>query len=147
MDTTLATNADAQLILKLYELRMETGLRAARKWVMLEFWPKTPGEMLNVLRAFGTEENAYLRQVVSYWEMAAALVLHGALNAALFLDCSQENLFIFSKFHGFLDEIHKEFPRFFVHTQELIEMFPAVRKRLEIIKERLEDGIGRAVKA
>ncbi len=37
MEANLASNADAQLILKLYELRMEATMRAARQWFTAEF--------------------------------------------------------------------------------------------------------------
>lgn len=131
MDTTLANNADAQLILKLYELRTEQGLRSARKWVVGEFWPTTAEEFFAVQRAWGTEHNAYLRQVVSYWEMAAAFVLHGALDAELFLDCVGENILILAKFHPLLEEIRKQAPGFLKNTEELTQRFPAVRQRLE----------------
>lgn len=146
MDTTLATNADAQLILKLYELRTEAGLRAARKWVVGEFWPKSAEELLTVLRDFNSQQSAYLRQVVSYWDMTAALVLHGAINAELFFDCNGENLFIFSKISNFIPAIHTEFPGFFARTQELVEKYPSVRKRLESLKERLALRAGNQAK-
>ena len=138
MDATLANNADAQLILKLYELRTEEGLRSARKWVVGEFWPTTSEEFFAVQRAMGSDHNAYLRQVVSYWEMAAAFVLHGALDAELFFDCVGENLLLLAKFHPILGEIRKELPSFLKNTDELTRRFPAVRQRLEGIVKMLE---------
>ncbi len=138
MDATLANNADAQLILKLYELRTEEGLRSARKWVVGEFWPTTSEEFFAVHRAMGSDHNAYLRQVVSYWEMAAAFVLHGALDAELFFDCVGENLLLLAKFYPILGEIRKEVPGFLKNTDELTRRFPAVRQRLEGIVKRLE---------
>jgi hypothetical protein len=138
MDTMLATNADAQLILKLYELRTEVGMRKARKWVTEQFWPQTAQDALRVLCAFGTDENAYLRQVLSYWEMAAAFVLHGALDADLFLACNGENLFILAKLHPFLKEIREESPFFLIRTEELTMKFPTARRRLEAMIKREE---------
>jgi hypothetical protein len=140
MDATLANNADAQLILKLYELRTEQGLRCARKWVVGEFWPSTSEEFFAVQRAWGTEHNAYLRQVVSYWEMAAAFVLHGALDAELFFDCVSENLLLLAKFHPFLGEIRKQAPGFLKNTEELTGKFPAIRLRLEGMIKMLESS-------
>jgi len=67
----LSTNNDAELILKLYELRTEPTMREARNWITTEFWPNTAEEFFAVQRGRGTKENAYLRQVTSYWEMAA----------------------------------------------------------------------------
>lgn len=138
MDTMLATNADAQLILKLYELRTETGMRKARKWITEQFWPQTAQDLLRVHRAFGSDENAYLRQVLSYWEMAAAFVLHGALDADLFLACNTESLFILAKLHPFLKEIREEAPGFLSRTEELTVKFPTARRQLEVMIKRDE---------
>jgi hypothetical protein len=138
MDATLANNADAHLILKISVLRPENGFRCARQWVVGEFWPTTGEEFFAVQRAMGTDHNAYLRQVVSYWEMAAAFVLHGALDAELFFDCVGENLLLLAKFHPILGEIRKELPGFLKNTDELTRRFPAVRQRLEGIVKMLE---------
>lgn len=131
MDTMLATNADAQLVLKLYELRTEAGMRTAWEWVASQFRPQTAQDCLNVLHAYGSLECGYLRQVESYWEMAAAFVLHGALDADLFLACNSENLFLLAKFHPFLQEIRSESPQFLTRTEELAVKFKAARRRLE----------------
>lgn len=131
MGTMLATHGDAVLILKLYELRMEPGLRAARQWVTAKFWPQSAQDVLNVQNAFGTKENEYLRQVVSYWEMASALVLHGALDGDLFLDCNGENFFLLAKFLPFLQELRATVPHFLKHTEELTSRYSSARERLE----------------
>ena len=82
----MATAADAELILRLYELRRESRMREARNWVVHEFNPKTLDELLAVQRDFGSEHNQFWRQVISYWEMAAAFVLRGVLDGDLFFD-------------------------------------------------------------
>src|SRR5215469_5757402 len=76
----MATVADAGLILQLYELRQEETLRRARKFMVFEFNPKTLEELRAVSRNPGSQENAYWRQTVSYWEMAASFVLRGAID-------------------------------------------------------------------
>ena len=78
------THADAQLILQLYDLRREAEMRKARNWVATQFWPQSAADYIKVASAVGTPENAWLRQVTSYWDMVAAFVLHGALNEELF---------------------------------------------------------------
>ncbi len=70
---------DAELILKLYDLRRESVMREARTF-MAQFAPKSVDELVALTTAFGTKEQAYLRQVAGYWEMAASLVNRGALN-------------------------------------------------------------------
>ncbi len=138
MDTMLATNGDAQLILKLYELRTEERMRNARRWVTSEFWPSSAEEILSVLHASETDENAYLRQVTSYWEMAAAFVLHGALDADLFIACNTESLFILAKFYPFLKEVRAESPNFLIRTEELANRFGEARQRLQRMIQKQE---------
>ena len=77
-----ATHQDAELIVKLYELRREAVMREARNFVG-SFTPSSFDELWAVMSDFSTKENAYLRQVYSYWEMVAALIAHGTINAAL----------------------------------------------------------------
>jgi hypothetical protein len=82
----MATAADAELVLRLYELRREEMLRKARRFLVFDFNPKTLEELRAVSRDTKSEKNPYWRQVLSFWEMAASLVLRGALDADLFLD-------------------------------------------------------------
>jgi len=79
------TVADAQLILHLYELRREPEMRKARNWWGGEVFPQNADDYLKVLWAMNSPENNWLRQVQSYWGMAAAFVLQGVLNEDLFL--------------------------------------------------------------
>lgn len=125
MEAQLATHEDADLILKLYDMRREPLLRQARKWLIFEFNPATAEEFFAVLQPSTSDENAYYRQVVSYWEMAASLVLHGTINADLFLDTSGEGIFILAKFHGFRDAVQAKTGRPFMrNTAKLVEKYP-----------------------
>jgi predicted metal-dependent enzyme (double-stranded beta helix superfamily) len=69
------------VILKIYDLRREPVMRAARKFVVSEFWPQNYDEFKAVVTGYGTEPNAWFRQVLTYWNMVAALVLRGAVEA------------------------------------------------------------------
>ena len=111
MEQLLATPADAGIILKLYELRTEAVMRQARAWMTGEFWPKTADEFFAVLNNPADPHSPWLRQVLTYWEMAAALVLHGALSADLFVDCNAEGFFLLAKFAPILDAIREKMPR------------------------------------
>ena len=128
MERQIATFEDAQLILKLYELRRETVLRQARRWLVFEFHPATPQEFLDMAQPSGSQENAYFRQAVSYWEMAASLVLHGALTADLFLASNGEGLYILAKFNAFREPYQAKTGRPFMHqTSQLVESYPMAR--------------------
>ena len=135
----MATAADAELILKLYDLRREPRLRAARQWVMHDFNPHTLDDLLAVQRDFGSEHNQYWRQVIGYWEMAAALVLNGALNKELFLSTNGENIFLLAKFGLFNEQYSQTYPGGFMpQTTTLIESHPASHDRCARLRSMLQ---------
>ena len=137
MEQMLATPADAEIILKLYQLRTEPIMRQARAWVGGEFWPKTAQEFFVVAENPADPHNAYFRQVTTYWEMAAAMVLHGAVSAELFFDCNGEGFFLLAKFSPILDEIRGRMPGFLVKTSTLVNRFATAAQRYEMIQKRL----------
>ncbi len=133
-----ATQADADLICYLYDLRRDDEMRKARHFVSAEFWPETAEDVLRVIRSYPSQENTYLRQVLSYWEMAAAFVLRGALHEKLFYDCTGEMYCVFSKFQPFLKELRPKLPYFLLTVEEVIMRLPEGRERLARIQRRLE---------
>ena len=88
-----ATYDDANLLLRLYELRREEKLRAARDWFARNFHAGTLEEMQK-LCPVGSQENAYIRMVTGYWDMAASFVTSGVLHQELFAQSSREMLFV-----------------------------------------------------
>jgi hypothetical protein len=107
-----ATYDDANLILRLYELRREEKLREARDWFGMNFRAKSMEEIMQKIPP-GSKENAYFRMVVSYWEMAASLVNSGVLNRDLFFQSNGELLFVWERvkdvapgFRGFMKNPH-----------------------------------------
>ena len=136
-ETTLATTADAELILKLYELRTEPTMREARAWLAGKFFPRTSEEFFAMANARGSQENAWYRQVTSYWEMAAAFVLHGALNGDLFVDCNSEPFFIYAKFQPLLPEIRETMPTFLSKLGQVIDQSPTAKAKVEQMSKRV----------
>src|SRR6185312_9002503 len=110
----MATEADAELVLRLYELRREETLRQARRFMVFEFNPKTLEELRAVSRDPAAEKNVCWRQTLSYWEMAASLVLRGAVDAELFLDPKAEGILLYAKFHHFHAQTEKESGNVFI---------------------------------
>jgi hypothetical protein len=110
----------------------------ARAWITGEFWPTTAEEYFVVASNPADPHNAWLRQVLSYWEMAAAMVLHGAVSAELFVDCNGEGFFLLAKFAPILDAIREKSPGFLMKTQELVSRFSAASQRYEIVLKNME---------
>jgi hypothetical protein len=116
-----STPADADVVLKLYDLRRESVMRDARSWYLMKFWPKSAQEVADVSNAFGTQENAYFRQIVSYWEMSASLALRGAVDPDLFMDWSGEMVFFFAKIYPYLKEVREKVnPGFWLKVETVI---------------------------
>ncbi|MEP6962775.1 MAG: hypothetical protein ABI995_11905, partial [Acidobacteriota bacterium] len=91
-----STYDDANLMLRLYDLRREEKMRAARNWFVANFRCKTLKEMGEVCPP-GSEANAFFRQVVSYWDMAGSFVNSGVLNAELFYANTREILLVWER--------------------------------------------------
>jgi hypothetical protein len=121
-----ATYEDAELILKLYDLRREERLRAARAWFTGQFSAGSPGELMEKYPP-GSEHNAYYRMVTTYWEMAASFVVRGIVHPELFFESGGEMLFVFEKIRPFLDEMRK------------IRKNPALYRNLEIASQKYID--------
>jgi hypothetical protein len=101
---TTPTYDDANLILRLYDLRREEKLRAARKWIGSMPALTTRDEWLKICPP-GSEENAYFRMVTTYWEMAASFVVNGILNRELFYRSNNlELLVVWEKIRRFVPE-------------------------------------------
>jgi hypothetical protein len=135
----MATAADAELILRLYDLRREETLRAARRFLLFDFQPKNLEELRAVSRDAKAPKNVHWRQAISFWEMAASLVLRGALDADLFLDSSGEGIHLYAKFHHFHAETEKQSGKpFMAQTATLIEKYPAAKARYEAMVKQFE---------
>lgn len=130
-----ATASDGQLMLQLYDLRREPEMRKARTWFLVDFWPLNADDFLKVTNAFPSQENNWLRQVTGYWDMAASLVLQGALHEELFLQpgCSGEMFFFFAKIKPFLKELRQKMnnPDAWSNIEKVATGSKLARKRLE----------------
>jgi hypothetical protein len=78
-----ATYEDANLLLRLYELRREDKMRQARDWFNKNFHANNLEELSKIC-PLGSQEHAYFRMVSSYWDMAASFVTSGVLQRELF---------------------------------------------------------------
>jgi len=134
-----ATAADAQLIIELYDLRREAELRKARAW-WANFWPQSADDILAVASKFGSQENAWFRQVGGYWEMAASMVVRGSLNEDLFFDANGELWFTFAKVQPYLEEVRERMsaPEAFRNVEKIATGSKQARERLQRMMKRAE---------
>jgi hypothetical protein len=134
-----ATAEDAQIIMKLYDLRREPEMRKARHWYA-GWWPVSADEILQVINSFGTQENAWFRQVNGYWDMAASFVLRGVVNEELFFDSAGEMWFTLAKLQPFLQEVRQKanIPQGFVRVETVAIRTKVGRERLKMMLKRAE---------
>jgi hypothetical protein len=127
---------EAGLILKLYELRREETMRKARDWYFREFNPQT---MADFSAAIFGEHSGHVRMVVTYWDMAAALVNRGAIGVELFTDANGEQIGVFAKIEPLLGEIRAAFgPQFAGNLEKLIDATPNGRQRTAATREQMK---------
>ena len=140
MSTSQATYQDAELVLKIYDLRREKVMREARNF-FATFMPSSFDDLASVMFAFDKPENAYLRQVLGYWEMVASLIVHGTLNAALAQDTQGEMVFVYSRVQPFLKELRQKFdsPEFLQNVEKVMEGTPEARQRLAHQQKRMAE--------
>lgn len=98
---------DAELLLKLYDLRREEKLRDARRWFFGKF---NPGSLDEMRRQYppDTQENAFYRMVASYWDMASSLLNHGLINEDLFFENNAELWGVWSKIEPLVAEFRNQ---------------------------------------
>ena len=132
----MGKHEDADLILKLYDLRREPVMREARNW----FFSFNPTTAADYMEAIMGPQSGYLRMVISYWDMAASLVNNGAIDEQLFNDANGEHIFIFAKIEPILDELRQQWnqPEMLKHYEALIRRIPNNKETLAAIRERIK---------
>ena len=128
----------AELILRLYELRRETVMREARSYVGGPFLPGSAREFVEIVSA-GGKHTSFVLQVYGYWDMVAAFVQHGALDAGLVYDTCQEMYFQYAKIQPYLKEFRKamNLPEWMISIERLVEGSKAGRARLATMQKNL----------
>ena len=133
----MSKTESAELILKLYDLRREEKMREARSW-MLSFFPESAADILQAL--IRAETSAYYRMVTSYWDMAASLVNHGAIDEEMFADAHGEHIVVFSKIEPFLPELREATgnQNMFENLEKLIMRQPDAKEKLAKSRETMK---------
>ena len=132
----MSKHEDADLILKLYDLRREAVMREARNW-FLSFNPTSVQDFIDVILG---DKSPYFRMVVSYWEMAASLVNHGAIDEQMFQDANGEHLFVYSKIEPFLAQLRTTFgmPQYLEQLEKVVRRIPDLEEQLTSMRERMK---------
>jgi len=122
----IATYDDANLILRLYELRREEKMRAAREWFARSARFATWSDFERLCPP-GTTENAYFRQVTSYYEMVASFITNGVLHPHLYFQSGRELLLVWVRIEPLIPEFRTRFqdPTQYHNLEQVAKMFIA----------------------
>ena len=132
-------NDSVMAILKLYELRRDPEMRAARQWYFSEFAPTSAMDIAALYRG-GERASANFRMVVSYWDTACSLVLNGGIDRKMFLDANTEHVFVYAKIADHLPAVREIFrePDFLVHLEELVRSLPDIDAKMASRRRLIE---------
>lgn len=132
----MSNHHDADLILKLYDLRREATMREARNW----FFTFNPTSIQDIIETLLSDHSGHYRMVVSYWEMAAAMVNNGSIDEKLFNEANGEHLFVYSKIQPVIGEIRTLFgsPEFLSNLETLVQRIPASEEKIVAMRERMK---------
>jgi hypothetical protein len=88
--------ADAELLLRLYEMRRDPEMRKARHFIISEFnatsWDEMQAQYLT-----GSDTDRFFRMVTSYWELVAGFVNRGILSEELLFDTHGEDIVVWNR--------------------------------------------------
>jgi len=126
-------------ILKLYELRSEETMRKARDWFATVFHPESTQDILQVLVG---DHSADFRMVASYWDMAAAFVVFGAINDEMFNAINTEHVLVYAKLQPFLEEI-RAMPGippylYLKHLEPVVQRIPDAEERVAAMRRYMK---------
>mgnify|MGYP001764778531 CR=1 FL=1 len=94
---------DADLALKLYELRRESVMRESRAALVAGFLPTSLDDVIAVTKP-EHPLNAAFRQCTTYWEMVYAMARHGVMHAEFLMESNGEGLLLFTRIEPWLEE-------------------------------------------
>ena len=128
---------DAEIVMRLYDLRREPVMRESRDAIMTQFWPRSYEEFIAVTKR-DHELNRPFRQVGTFWEMAYGMVKHGIVHAEYFLESNGEGFFLYAKALPFVEQYRREMaPLAFRNAAWVATQTAAGRALFEVIKARV----------
>jgi hypothetical protein len=131
----MGKHEDADLILKLYELRREPVMREARNW-MFTF---NPTSVQDVMETMVGEHSGHFRMVISYWDMACAMVTNGAIDEELFNQTNGEHVFVYMKIQPVIEGLRAMFDNqeFLKNLETVVKRIPDIETKLPAMRERM----------
>lgn len=107
MSATQPDHHDAELMLKVYDLRREPSLREARRAINAEFWPQSYADLQAIVK-MDHPLNQHWRQTMTYWEMVYGFARHGVVHPEFWMESNGEGLFLFARIEPWLADLRRD---------------------------------------
>jgi hypothetical protein len=122
--STKPTHEEAELHLKVYDLRREARLRQGREWFFKNYFVENVEDARRIA-APGTENGALAMMVITYWEHACALLNYGLLHEDLFFETSGEFFAVWERVKAVVPQFRQAFanPQFLAHLEKAVQRF------------------------
>ena len=134
-------HADAEVALRVYDLRREPVMRQSRDTINGKFLPRNWDEFIAITK-FDHPMNAAWRQVSTYWEMVYGIVKHGIVHPEYFMESNGEGLLVFVRAEPHLAQLRKELnPLAFQNAEWVANNTDRGRKVLELFRKRFQAQI------
>lgn len=124
------THADAELLLRLFEIRRDPELRKARAWFLTKFKAKSWDEIGKKYLSH-TDEDRWFRMTISYWEMVGTMVNRGVLHDELFFDHTGEDVVTWERCKPWIAGARAAIrPTYLRHFEKMVHDHVAFRARI-----------------
>ena len=134
------THADAELMLKLYDLRREAVMRQSRDAITFGFWPRSWDDVV-AIQDLQHPMNAAFRQVGSYWEMVYGLARKGIAEPEFLVENNGEGLLLYCKLQPWLHLLRQDHPTSFQHSEWVAENTETGGNYVSMMKERFAEQL------
>lgn len=142
MSKSAPDHHDAELILKIYDLRREAVMRTSRDAINRDYWPRNADEALAVL-APDHPLNAAYRQTSTYWEMVYGMAKNGVVHTDFLLESNGEGLLLFARVEPYVDAIRqKTSPRAFRNAEWIANSGDLARAIMTTFRSRVQARLG-----
>lgn len=129
---------DADLVLKLYDLRRESVMRESRNAINAKFWPRSAEETIAVAAADHPLHGAF-RQTSDYWEMVYSMARHGIIHPDFLVENNGEGLFLFARVEPYLAAFRQAVsPRAFRNAEWVATNCATGRMLMEAYRARIK---------
>ena len=141
MPKGLPDHHDAELAIRVYELRREPVMRESRAAIIQKFWPRSFEDVQAIMKGDHPLNAAY-RQVGSYWEMVYGFAKHGVVHPDFWLESNGEGLFLFARVAPFLERLRAEVsPTAFRNAEWIAKESAEGRRLLQMYSERVKKAL------